>query len=202
MNYPEKDFPWTFYFNGAAMPKWGWCWSFSKYNDPQKSWDWDVGPRDIYILECRIDHVGTIESADPDLFRYAVQESLCILLDNKESVFEDLRKTKAFPAKPEEIYEDLVEASFQMRELTIRNQCAFWTRGYESDRLKLMESMRRAFLPAGNPEFEPAPHIRSIKTQLKSIWRGQAKKLHRVAASGGLSKEIRKRLLGISADVK
>jgi hypothetical protein len=158
MNYPEKDFPWTFYFNGVAMPKWGWCWKFSTFLDPQKSWDWDIGPRDIYILECRIDHVGTIESADPDIFQYAVQEALCILLERKESVFGDFCKAKDFPATPKEIYGDLLEAAFQMQELTIQNQSAFWTRGYESDRLRLVEAMRRATLPAENSEFEPAPH--------------------------------------------
>jgi hypothetical protein len=128
MSYPESESPWTFYFNGIAMPKWGWCWgaiSPSSFKDPQKAWDWDIGPRDIYLLDCRIDHVGTIESADPYIFRYAVQEILCILLDKREVVFEKLGRTSDFPASSDEVYRDLVEASFQMRELVIRDGRAF-----------------------------------------------------------------------------
>jgi hypothetical protein len=202
MSYPENDSPWTFYFNGVAMPKWGWCWaaiSPSSFNDPQKAWDWDIGPRDIYILDCRIDHVGTIESADPDIFRYAVQEILCILLDKREAVFEELGRTPDFPASPDEVYHDLVEASFQMRELTIRDGRAFWTRGYEADRLRLVEAIRCASLSSDSPDYAPPPHIRTLRSQLAALYRDQARTLHRVASSGGMPKELRKRLLDVSA---
>ena len=193
-DYPERDFPWTFYFNGVALPKWGWCWNFIKFNGSQENWDSDVGPRDIYILNCRIDHVGTIESAEPEIFRYAAQEALCVLMENKESIFEEVRKTKDFPASPDDVYHDLVEASFQMRELIIQTGRAFWTRGYEADRLRLVEAIRRASLPENHSEHESPPHVKSFRSQLKSINDWQVKKLHQIASSGGLSKEMRKRL--------
>ena len=201
MSYAEDDSPWTFYFNGVAMPKWGWCWgeiSPGSFNDPQKAWDRDVGPRDIYILNCRIDHVGTIESADPEIFRYVVQEMLCILLDKREAVFEELGRTADLPASPDEVYHDLVEACFQMRELVIRERRAFWTRGYEADRLRLVEAVRCASLSWDNPDYAPPPHICSLRSQLASFYRDQARTLHRVASSGGLTKELRKRLLDVS----
>jgi hypothetical protein len=69
--YPEKDFPWNFYFNGKVMPKWGACWGMAQlgnFLDPTSEWDADVSHRDIYIISCEIDHVGVIESADPDVF--------------------------------------------------------------------------------------------------------------------------------------
>ena len=72
--YPDNEFPWTFFFNGVALPKWGACWGMAdicSFIDLKDTWDWDVGPRDISILNCRIDHVGVVESADPDIFRYA-----------------------------------------------------------------------------------------------------------------------------------
>jgi hypothetical protein len=201
--YPDKEFPWTFYFNGVALPKWGACWSLidlSSYNDPQKSWDWDVGPRDIYILNCRIDHVGTIESTDPDVFRYAVQEVLCILLDKRETVFEKLQRAWDFPipADPDEIYRGLLEAAFEMRELTIRDGRAFWINGYEPDRLRLVEAIRRASLPQNSQEYAPPPHVRRLRSQFETFWRDQARTLHRIASSGGLTKELRKRLLDVS----
>jgi hypothetical protein len=203
--YPDNDFPWTFYFNGVALPKWGACWAMAgvgSFNDP--NWERDVGPRDIYILECRIDHVGVVESADPDIFRYVAQEVLCILLDKRDAVFEKLRLTAklersgSFPADPDEIYQGLLEAAFQMRELTIRDRRAFWTNGYESDRLRLIEALRLASLPPDRPDYAPPPHVRSPRGSLESLWREQAKTLHRVASSGGKSKELRRRLLDVS----
>lgn len=165
----------------------------------EKCWDNDIGPRDIYILNCRIDHVGTIESADPDVFRYAVQEILCILLDKREAVFEKLKNTTHSPANVDEVYHDLVDGAFQMRELTIRDGLAFWTRGYESDCSRLVEAIRRASLTQDDPDHESPPHVRSLNSQIESLWRKQVRTLHRVASSGDLSKEMRKRLLGISA---
>ena len=199
--YPDNEFPWTFYFNGIALPKWGACWGMAdvcSFNDPRKSWEWDVGPRDIYILDCRIDHVGVVESADPDVFRYAVQEVLCILLDKREAVFEKLRRSWDFPADLDEIYGGLVEAAFQMRELAVRDGRAFWISGYEAERLRLIEAIRRASLPPGSLDYAPPPHVRSIRSQLESFWRQQAKTLHRVASAGGKTKEFRKRLLEVS----
>lgn len=201
MSYPESDSPWTFYFNGIAMPKWGWYWpaiGLDSFKDPQKTWDRDIGPRDIYFLECRIDHVGTIESADPNIFRYAVQEILCILLDKREAVLDKLGCVSDFSASPDEIYHDLVEASLQMRELVIRDGRAFWTRGYEPDCLRLIEAIRCASLSLDSPDYAPPPHIQSLLSQLASLYRDQAKTLHRVASSGGLTKEMRKRLLDVS----
>jgi hypothetical protein len=203
--YPDNEFPWTFYFNGIALPKWGACWAMAgvgSFDEP--NWECDVGPRDIYILECRIDHVGVVESADPDIFRYAVQEVLCILLDKRDAVFEKLslsskpERSWRFPADPDEIYQGLLEAAFQMRELTIRDRRAFWTNGYESDRLRLNEAIRLASLPPDHPDYAPPPHVRSLRGSIESLWREQAKALHRVASSGGKSKELRKRLLDVS----
>ena len=199
-DYPDNEFPWTFYFNGATLPKWGACWGMvdiCSFIDPRGSWEWDVGPRDIYIIDCRIDHVGVIESADPAILRYAVQEVLCILLDKRDAVFEKLKGPWDFPTDSEEIYHGLLEAAFQMRDLTIRENRAFWTSGYESDRLKLAEAIRRASVPSDSPDYAPPPHLRSLRSQLESFWRQQAKTLHRVASSGIKSKELRKRLLEI-----
>jgi hypothetical protein len=199
--YPRNEFPWTFYFNGVAVAKWGACWGLAdicSFINPQKSWDWDVGPRDISILYCRIDHVGVVESADPDVFRYVVQEVLCILLDKRQAVFENLRRSWDFPTEPDEIYCGLIEAAFQMRELTIRDGRAFWTSGYEADRLRLVEAIRRASLPQDSLDYAPPPHIHSLRSQLESFWREQSKTLHRLASSGHLTKELRKRLLDVS----
>lgn len=55
-----------------------------------------------------------------------------------------------------------------MRELTIRDGGAFWISGYESDRLQLVEAIRRASLPPGDLEYAPAPHVSSLRSDLES----------------------------------
>jgi hypothetical protein len=55
--YLDADFPWTFYFNGVALPKWGWGWNWVipwGFADLQRGWDQDVGLRDIYIWLCTL----------------------------------------------------------------------------------------------------------------------------------------------------
>jgi len=78
----------------------------------------------------------------------------------------------------------LLEAAFQMRELTLRDRRAFWTNGYESDRLRLNEAIRLASLLRTTLTMH---HRRSpfAPRSLESLWREQAKALHRVASSGG-----------------
>lgn len=116
-------------------------------------------------------------------------------MDKREVVFQKLQRARDYGADPEEVYHGLVEAAFQMRDLTIRDRRAFWTSGYEPDRLYLLEAMRRASLPEGSPEYAQAHHLRWRQVLLESHWKEQTKRLHRVASSGGLSKELRKRLL-------
>ncbi len=91
--YEQKDFPWTFYFNGVPMPKWGAQWPWFGAEE-HVNWDWEVGPRDYYIIRCKIDRVGTVESASPHIFLYAVQELLCLLFTEREGVMELIRKAK------------------------------------------------------------------------------------------------------------
>lgn len=199
--YPDEDFPWTFYFNGVAMPKWGACWGMADIglskDAHNPSWDMEVGPRDIWIIGGTIDHVGKVESADPKVFRYVVQEVLCTLLGNREVVLEKLGRAWGFPVDPEEVYGGLVEAAFQMRELAIRDNRAFWNNGYEADRLDLIEAIRRSSLPVDHPEHLPPPHVRTQQLWLEIHWKRQLKELHRIASSGGLNKPLRRRLLDL-----
>src|SRR5258708_16488804 len=166
--YPKKDFPWTFYFNGVAMPKWGACWPAFPDGDHQ-NWDWEVGPRDFYIIRCKIDHVGSIESANPHVFIYAVQEFLCLLLTEQKWALHQCRRPASSHAPPEEVYQGLLEAAFDIRARARHDGHAFWISGYEADRLRLVEAMRAASLPPGDPGHVPPPHIQSRLNHLKLL---------------------------------
>lgn len=191
--YPDKDFPWSFYFNGEVMPKWGACWGLAQITSFLHS-DWDAGDlthRDIYIIDCQIDHVGSVESADPGVFIYAIQEVLHILLSQRPSILASLGDQSA------EVYSGLVEAAFRMRELAEQRGCAFWTSGYEADRIRLLDVMRRCQLPPDSPDFTLPPHIQHLRNALQIQCAAQIRRLHQLAQSGDFDKDTRTRLHAI-----
>ncbi|MBI4557763.1 MAG: hypothetical protein HY706_09275 [Candidatus Hydrogenedentes bacterium] len=181
------------------MPKWGACWGLadvSRFWEPDKHWDNDVGHRDVYLIACRIDHVGVSESADPDLLIYAVQEVLCILLAHRDAVMESLRASSV-SSDADEVYQGLVSAALQMRALTSEQRMAFWTSGYEADRLRLVKKMELARLPASDPRHSPPPHLRRFAGELAWLIKDQEAKLHRLAQSGQFHKDLRRELHAI-----
>jgi hypothetical protein len=194
--YPESDFPWSFYFNGELMPKWGACWGLAQvtsFLQLERDADQELGRRDIYIIYCKIDHVGVVESADPDVFIFAVQEVLHILLSQRDSVLAGLSDQSP------DVYSGLVAAAFRMRALAIQQRCAFWSSGYEEDRVRLLEALRRCQLPFDSPEFTLSPHIQHWQSVLRSRRDWQVRQLHQLAQSGQFDKDIRKKLNEIRA---
>lgn len=189
--------PPDFYFNGRPMPRWGACWSLagiSEFLNDRDDWDEDFGHRDLSIIECRIDHVGTVESADPELFVYVVQEVLLLLFRHSAKILETL--TGRVP-DPSLVYRNLVEAAFEIRRLTLEDGCAFWSSGGEEDRLRCVEWMELSRLPVGDPRHRKPPHVLSEESFLTGRKQVQAKELHRLAQEGRFDRETRKKLLGI-----
>jgi hypothetical protein len=189
--YPDSDFPWSFYFNGEVMPKWGACWGMAELGKSlqlERDADQDVGHRDVYIIYCQIDHVGVVESADPDVFVYAIQEVLHILLSERQSVLASLS------GQSPDVYAGLVAAAFRMRELAVQQRRAFWSSGYEADRVRLLEVMRRCQLPSDSPEFTLPPHVEHWRNALQFQRDWQVRQLHQLAQSGQFDKATRKKL--------
>lgn len=176
------------------MPKWGACWAMARVASYfQLEWNaGDLTYRDIYIIYCQIDHVGTVESADPGVFIYAIQEVLHILFSQRAGIRANLSEC------PREVYSGLVEAAFQMRDLAIQRGCAFWTSGYEADRTQLLEVMRRCQLPSSSPEFILPPHVQHLQNAVRFECKAQVRRLHQLAQSGDFDKATRKSLLEIS----
>jgi len=196
---PDEEFPWNFYFNGELMPKWGASWALADVNrflEPEKHWDEDVSDRDIYLIESRIYHVGVPESADPDLFIYAVQEVLCILFAHKEEVMESLRASR-LPIDADEVYQGLVSAAFEMRKLTYEQRLAFWISGTDADRIHLEECMELARLPASDSRHVQPPHLRRIAGEVEWRIKNQKSKLHSLAQSGQFHRDLRRKLHAI-----
>lgn len=192
--YPDADIPWHFYFNGVLMPKWGalWCMLPNDWFEPEKDWDQVIGHRDVVMISCRLDHVGVVESADPSVFIYAVQEVLCKLLARPDEVMAYLRSDERYPA--EELYEGLVAAAFQMRALAIEQKIAFWTTGGEEDRARLVSAMEKSRLSHDDERFKAAPHVEDFERYANLSNKWQIKAMHRLAQSGTLRKAWRKML--------
>lgn len=189
--YPDSDFPWNFYFNGEVMPKWGACWGMAdiaNFLHLERDADQNVGHRDAYLIYCQIDHVGVVESADPDVFIYAIQEVLHILLSQRESVLAGLHE------QAHDIYSGLVAAAFRMRELAVQQNRAFWSSGYEEDRVRLLDVMRRCQLSSDSPEFTLSPHIQRWRSALQLQYNLQIREFHQLTQSGRLDKDTRKKL--------
>ncbi len=192
--YPDAEFPWHFYFNGELMPKWGALWGMlpNEWSEPEKDWDQQIGHRDVVMISCRLDHVGVVESADPTVFVYAVQEVLCKLVAKPDEIMAHLSSDRRYPA--EELYEGLVAAAFQMRTLASDQKIAFWTTGYEEDRARLVSAMEKSRLPHDDERFKAAPHVEDFERRANLSINGQIKTMHRLAQSGTLRKEWRKML--------
>ncbi len=194
-DYSDDDFPWNFYFNGEVMPKWGACWGSAGVASFLKG-EWSAGDlthRDIYIICCQIDHVGTIESADSGVFIYAIQEVLQILLSQRASILGNLKD------QPPDVYSGLVEAAFRMRELVEQEGRAFWTSGYEADRVRLVDVMRRCQWPPEVSKPLAPPHLQRLQTAVEAECGAQVRRLHQLAQSGEFDKSTRKRLLEMHA---
>jgi hypothetical protein len=195
--YPLEEFPWNFYFNGVLMPQWGACWGFAGIElSPEKDWDADVGHRDVELIKDLLHHAGAIESAEPDVFIYAVQEVLCELLERRDFFLKELRSATTV-ARAEEIYGNLASAAVQMRRLAKEQRIAFWTSGYEADRLRLLEAMEAARLPESDPRHQPAPHVRQFAACLRLKLERQQRRLHKLAQSGRFEKTLRSELHGM-----
>ena len=188
---PEKDYPFNFYFNGEQLPKWGASWSLAQLPDFLNDHEDDFH-RNVWVLYCRIDHVGVIESADAEFFICAIQEILYILLSQRELVFTKLANQSY--GTPDEIYAGLVDAAFLMRELTITCKYALWTSGCEIDQQGLIEAIRCCNLPKESPEFMQLPHLRQMQSRLETQHQWQIRQLHQLAQSGKLDKSLRKKL--------
>ena len=187
----------NFYFNGEQMPAWGASWSLARLPEflrGSDSWDEDFGHRDVWITYCKIDQVETVESSDPCVFSYVIQEVAILLLQHSEQILSSMKDDVENPA---EVHRQMVDASFAMRRSVAEKGCAFWCSGGEDDRRRCVDWMERSQLPANDPRYLAPPHVTSEKSSLDLLLKLQAKTLHRLAQEGRFDRDLRKELLRV-----
>jgi hypothetical protein len=193
--YPDADFPWTFYFNGHPMPRWAACWGLARirsFLQIEEQLDQEVNHTEVYIVACCVDHVGRVESEDPDVFLYAIQEVLIILLRDRETVQKHLSESPDYNGPA--IYEDLLEGAFLMRELVLVDRRAFWTSGYEEDRQRLVQTMDTCASVQPGVDAQMAPHAKRRRSQLELLTTGQLRELRKLSYDKLLAPPLRTRL--------
>lgn len=196
-HYPEADWPFTFYFNGEALPKWSACWPSSLLNKHLRDEDdgYDVCDRDVELISHKIDHVGIVESAPPAVFIFSIQRVLMLLLEHEDDASASITMFQGSP-DPVEVRQGLIDGCFRMREFVQRDRVALWTSGYEADQIEL----KKLTTELGS-ESRPSrlfPHQQSVSFMLGKQLEHQLKQIHRLAQNGKLDKAMRSRLHQLS----
>jgi len=177
-DYPESDFPYTFYFHGTAMPKWTSCWS---YNPVVFKEDW-IGYL-CWLVKCKIDHVGVIESEDSEIMQICINRYLCAILENKDKVLMDL--AKYYPDESsQEIVDSMISGLLLMGEIIAENPKVAWINGYDSDLKKLDE-----MLELKNQVY---PHEVNRKGDMKSAISSSLKDLRHYISNNESPKNVKK----------
>ena len=180
--YPDSDFPWTFYFQGLAMPRWSNCWQFQPV--PDRSYDWYLDR-----VHTRLHHVGKLESEEATIFLVAAQEVLIQAIDHKAAFLDGVRDL-ADP--PETVFDRFISGLGAMIQIAETESVVFWTSGYEADGRNVAEAVRRFRLGPPHPDFIVPPHRITEKAKTETIIEWQRKELRRRSQKRGLKKELKR----------
>lgn len=198
-DYPDSDVPYPFVFNGEELPRWSAQWHLCSLgdllnnfvDDPRTGWDEFVGYQHIWHLQCRIDHVGSIDSEDPSIFHVCAQKVLRVMLLNRDHVIRSIEAKGINNMSGDEIYLQIIAGAARMLELCARDGCAFWTSGYEEDRTRVLNWMQRCALPPGDADYCERPHVSQRRSEQIGRAESQMSDLRSLAQTGALEKRLR-----------
>lgn len=180
-DYPDSDHPWTFYFQGKAMPKWSNCWHWQTIAESR------VGSY-VDLVITRIDHVGTIESEESENFTIAAQQTLIALIDQKEAL-------SPYPAvsveETQEIYENLIKGIQEMISISEQHDVVFWTSGYDDDQKMIQDAIARFELGETHADYLEPPHRVRQRNQRLFELNWQRKELRRRIDTIGRDKALK-----------
>ena len=191
----DSGSPANFYFNGHELPKWTGQWHLCRIEPPfpveEIDWDDYILFYHIWKLQCRLDHVGVLESEDPDVLHVCCQEVLLHLLKSPSESISSLKSTLDCPSNALEAFEGLVSGANKMIHHASSDGFAVWTSGDDSDRRRLDQFVAELRV---DPVIRPSvalPHVRAGLADLRLEAQGQLRRLRNLAQSGSLSKRFR-----------
>jgi len=191
-----------FYFNHEVLPPLATAWGLCRYgrflNDYRDDWDEEIGYRQIYIVSCRIDHDGAVESENPAAFLIAAQELLLKHLQQRGEVLGHIEEcvrnindraaehadTERIDERPMDIYMVILQGLQTMIASVEREGIAFWTTGDERDREMLLHRISRSALSPEDPEYLLPPHVRHREDESRTRIGQQKQELSRYRDAG------------------
>ena len=193
----DADWPWTLYFNGEPTPRWANCWNLCNLLQPARKSIGDSVWLADYSTFCRLhdrmDLAHTVDSEEPDVFRICCITLLALLLRHEASVLHTLAPYAAdCETTPESIFAGVRDGLITMHQFTVRDGFAFWSAGYDTDRLALANSIRRFRLPLSDSDRLEAPHIAARGFEASSRIRSLRSSLIELLATQHQHKEIRR----------
>ena len=195
--YPDSDCPWTMYFNGQPMPRWANSWHLleilQQAEEFMRGWDEAVDFKRFWHLHCRIDHVGVVESEEPEAFRVCCLTVIFLMLREKETIFHQLNlRADELGASTSEIVDGLRDGLFAMYHLSLADGIAFWTSGYDADRERLCEAIRCHRLPRDHPDWLEAPHVSKNRSEALLRMKFMRRDINSLLGARPISKDIRR----------
>jgi len=186
-----------FIFNGQSLPKWTphWylCTATDALGDYEKWWDEFIDQNHIWHLQCRLDHVGVVESEDPGIFQACAQGVLLHLLAHKENALKKIAECVT-TTPSNEIYYELVEGLVRMLYLCRKCGYAFWTSGHPEDLNRLEDCIRCHKLAVTDPDYFEPPHLKQRRLELQRRIGHQLEQLSDLAQPGGMENSLRRLL--------
>ena len=193
--YPDSDWPYSFFLNGHELPKWSSQWHLCELgdflNDFEDDWDEFIGYKHIWHLQCRLNHVGVIESEDPLILRICAQEVLLKVVTHSVDVLARIETSAPAGSSPVEIFEGITEGIGRMILIADHDGFAIWTSGYEADQERLKNYISEVRIAAPSQDAIGLPHISERREELFLRSRFQINDLRILAEKGALGKRLR-----------
>ena len=196
--YPDHDFPWPHYFNGEPLPRWSNCWHLvpmlSYAEEYMKDWEDElVGFQHLWRLRCRMDHLGVVESEDPEVFRVCCFTLCYVLLRHEADILKALEaEGHQYGGTPLEIFTGVRDGLFAMHRSCLAEGIAFWSSGYEADRDGLRDAMSRTRLSSSDPDWLEPPHLQQRRSDAECRLGHIRSDMLSLLGTRGYPKEVRR----------
>jgi hypothetical protein len=193
----DQDWPWTLYFNGFPMPKWSNCWNLCGLSSAAtalfESQHAVCDDRYFTRTADKMDLAHSVESEDVECFRICCLAMMVVLLRHQTTAIATLSPYATDTGTPAKtIFDGLRDGLAEIHRLSVRDNFAIWTVGYEADLASLNEVLRRLRLPAGDPDRVEEPHVCARRREVSDRVRSLRSSLVDVLSAEHQPKEIRR----------
>ena len=172
----------NFYFHGELIAELPHHWSLISVDYAE---DW-IGYL-CWLIHCRIDHVGVIESESSDIMEVFINHHLCTLINQSGDIRKDLA-TRYSSERADDIIKTITSELILMGTITQANSKVAWTNGSGTDLRALQDFL------ASPPDI--FPHEKDRDRDIQSARDSSMKDLRVLANTSKTTKEFRSYIYG------